>query len=73
MSRIISESDVGFLTRQEAADVLGCHVNTVDRMADHQYLVRHRRPGRAKVYFLRAQVEALIEPVPETELGVHDA
>jgi excisionase family DNA binding protein len=58
-------TEAGWLTRQEAATVLGCHVNSVDRLADDKILTRHRKPGRTRVYFLRAQVESLIEPQPE--------
>lgn len=61
-------TDTTFLTRQEAADVLGCHVNSVDRLADHGSLTRHRDPvrQRRRVYFLRTQVESLlVGPQPE--------
>lgn len=51
-----------YVTRQEAADLLGVNVRTVDRYADQGRLKRYLRVTR--IVYKREEVEALNKPVP---------
>lgn len=50
--------------RRQAAEIMRCHVNTVDKLRRNKHLTGYRMPGRHKVYFVRAQVEQYNQPVP---------
>lgn len=50
--------------RHGAAEILDCHVNTVDKLREDGVLTPYRLPAKQKVYFVRAQVEACNEPIP---------
>ncbi|QQS59505.1 helix-turn-helix domain-containing protein [Candidatus Peregrinibacteria bacterium] len=52
-----------FVTREEAADMLGISTRTLDRYVQRKILRAHRR-GR-KALFLRPDVESIASPEPE--------
>lgn len=52
-----------FVTREEAADMLGISTRTLDRYVQRKILRTHRR-GR-KALFLRPDVESIASPEPE--------
>jgi hypothetical protein len=51
-----------FVTRQEAAELLGVNVRTIDRYTQESRLQRYMRLNR--IVYKREDVEALNEPVP---------
>jgi len=55
-----------FVTRKEAADLLGVNVRTIDRYGDQGRLQRYMRLDR--IVYKREDVEALNEPVPVAPL-----
>jgi DNA-binding transcriptional MerR regulator len=52
----------GYLSRQQAADLLGVHPRTIDRYADLGQLLKHTQNYR--VYFLREDVDKLAQVQP---------
>lgn len=52
-----------FMTRQEAAKMLGVSLMTIDRYANDGQLTRHKKPDRS-VWFLRTEVVELATPKP---------
>lgn len=53
--------------RNEAAEILGIHPNTIDRMGRERELRRYRVRGVRGVLYLRTEVEGAIEEIPHDE------
>jgi hypothetical protein len=53
------------ISRQGAAQKLGIHVNSFDRLARELGLTRYRVLGDSRVHFLRADIDAIdvVQPV----------
>lgn len=51
------------IDRHEAARIMGCHANTIDRMAAAGLLKKYRRHGKQQVFYDRIKVEACAEPI----------
>ena len=52
------------LTVEEALEILGIHRATLYLLVKRGQLTRYRIPGHRRVYFKRAEVEALKQPKP---------
>lgn len=55
-----------FITRREAAELIGRDVRTLDRWANEGRLTRYKQGGLQWVVFRRAEVLRVVEPTPET-------
>ena len=52
------------LTAEEALQILKIHRATLQKLIKRGQLTRYRIPGHRRVYFKRAEVEALKQPKP---------
>lgn len=60
-------SDTEWITRDEAAELVGVNVRTVDKWANDGRITRYRIGGLQWVRFNRSEVLAMMEPVPVAE------
>jgi predicted site-specific integrase-resolvase len=58
--------DSEFVTRQEAAEILGVNPRTLDRYATNGWLTKYQRLSR--ILYPRAEVERLNEPKPDAPM-----
>lgn len=54
-----------YITRRQAAELIGRDVRTIDRWANEGRLVRYKRGGLQWVAFKRTEVLAMVAPVAE--------